>query len=76
MKILSKGLHRGICKIPSHLLNDGVFKITMMIVADGSHPLFNYDTGLTLEIQENRIASAWSGKWPGIVRPKMPFYFD
>ena len=76
VKILSKGLHRGICKIPSHLLNDGVFKITMMIVADGSHPLFNYDTGLTLEIQENRMASAWSGKWPGIVRPKMPFYFD
>jgi lipopolysaccharide transport system ATP-binding protein len=75
-KILSKGLHKGVCKIPAHLLNDGIFKVTMMIVAESSYALYNFDKGLTLEIQENRSSSAWSGKWPGVVRPQMPFSLD
>jgi lipopolysaccharide transport system ATP-binding protein len=75
-KILSKGVHKGTCKIPANFLNDGNFKITMMIVAEASYALYNFDKGLTLEIHEDRGATAWSGKWPGVVRPQMPFYLD
>src|SRR5258705_12361886 len=42
-KYLSIGLHKGICKIPANLMNDGVFKITMMIVGDASYPLYNFE---------------------------------
>ena len=75
-KYLSTGLHKGICKIPPNLLNDGVFNITMMIVGDASYPIYNFDKGLSLEIHEERSASGWSGKWPGVVRPQMPFSLD
>jgi lipopolysaccharide transport system ATP-binding protein len=75
-KYLSTGLHKGICKIPPNLLNDGVFNITMMIVGDASYPIYNFDKGLSLEIHEERSASGWSGKWPGLVRPQMPFSLD
>ena len=75
-KHLSTGLHKGICKIPANLLNDGVFNITMMIVGDSSYPIYNFEKGLTLEIHEERSASGWSGKWPGVVRPQMPFSLD
>src|ERR1700676_5344029 len=30
-KYLSKGIHKGICQIPANLLNDGLYKISMMM---------------------------------------------
>lgn len=75
-KLLSAGLHKGVCKIPSYLLNDGIYTITMMLVGNSSYALYNFDEGLTLEINEERAKSGWSGKWPGIVRPQMPFSLD
>lgn len=75
-KRLPTGLHKGVCNIPSHLLNDGIYTITMMIVADASYALYNFDQGLTVEIHEDRAMSGWSGKYPGVVRPQMPFSLE
>ena len=66
------GLHAAICCIPKDLLNDGIYYISMLVVEDGV-PVYNFANTLTFEVNENRQASVWHGKWPGILRPKLDF---
>lgn len=73
-KKLNIGLHRSVCKIPSRFLNDGVYIISMMVVCD-SRALFNFSKMISFEISEERNASSWHGKWPGVVRPDLDFKF-
>lgn len=75
-KRLARGIHKGVCNIPANLMNDGIYKITMMIVGESSYALYNFDKGITLEINESRSSSAWNGKWPGVIRPQIPFFLD
>ncbi|MDN3655880.1 polysaccharide ABC transporter ATP-binding protein [Ferruginibacter paludis] len=75
-KILTKGLHKGICLIPSNLLNDGLYMVSMMIVIDRSHALFNYENAVSFEVNENRTPGGWHGKWPGFIRPQLDFTLD
>ncbi len=75
-KELSKGVHKGLCSIPGNLLNDGIYSVSMMIVKDGTTPIFNYEGGASFEVVENRPASRWHGKWPGFVRPKLSFILE
>jgi len=70
---LSEGLHKGVCEIPAHLLNDGAYSVSMMVVAEGSYALYNFEHQVSFEINENRDASGWHGKHPGLVRPKLNF---
>lgn len=72
-KKLSIGLHKGVCKIPKQLLNDGVYSVSMMIVAEKSYPLYNFENLVSFEVNEEREASGWHGKWPGYVRPNLEF---
>ncbi len=69
-----RGLWEGLCIIPGHVLNDGAYTISMMIVQDQSSCLYNLDRALSFEIADFREAGAWHGKWPGAVRP-MNFSF-
>lgn len=75
-KYLKAGLHKGICHIPANLLNDGVYKISMMIVGEGSYSVFYFEDAVNFEISENRRASAWHGNWIGMVRPALQFTLD
>jgi lipopolysaccharide transport system ATP-binding protein len=75
-KILSKGVHKGICRIPGNLLNDGIYTVSMMIVRNGSTSLYNYESSVSFEVTENREATGWHGKWPGFVRPKLNFILE
>ena len=72
---LAVGLHKGICNIPGNLLNDGIYKVSMMIVGDGSYSLFYYENSISFEVHENRNASGWHGKWIGVIRPRLDFNF-
>ena len=71
-KSIGPGLHSAVCIIPSNLLNDGVYYISMLVVADGVG-IYNFENTVTFEVNENRQASVWHGKWPGLVRPKLDF---
>ena len=73
-KYLGSGLRRSVCRIPSHFLNDGYYYISMMVVAERSYPLFNFEEAVTFEVHENRAASGWHGKMPGFIRPKLDFF--
>ncbi|MBJ6119784.1 ABC transporter ATP-binding protein [Pontibacter sp. BT310] len=70
---LTKGVHKGVCRIPEHLLNDGSYSISMMIVAERSYALYNFEDVVMFEVHENRAPSGWHGKRPGFVRPKLDF---
>jgi lipopolysaccharide transport system ATP-binding protein len=75
-RYLEKGIVKGTCKIPANLLNNNIYIVTMMIVADSSYPLYNYDDGISLEVHEDRTKSGWHGKWPGLLRPNLEFKFE
>jgi lipopolysaccharide transport system ATP-binding protein len=60
-----KGLISGECTIPGYFLNDGSYTISMMIVKDTVTPF---------DVEDYREGIAWYGKWPGYVRPQIPFH--
>jgi len=72
-KVLSKGIHKGVCSIPGNLLNDNIYTISMMVVEDRSNSLFFYENAVSFEVNEKREASGWHGKRMGIVRPNLNF---
>lgn len=72
-KFLKKGLRKGRCRIPEHLLNDGYYSISMMVVAESSYALYNFEDVVAFEVHEKRAVSGWHGKVPGFVRPKLDF---
>jgi lipopolysaccharide transport system ATP-binding protein len=72
-KVLSKGIHKGICSIPANLLNDNNYTVSMMLVENRSVPLFFYEKAVAFEVNENRTGGGWHGKWPGVVRPNLNF---
>jgi lipopolysaccharide transport system ATP-binding protein len=68
----SSGQHSAICKIPPDLLNDGIYNISMLVVVNGE-ARYSFTNAITFEVNENRQANVWHGKWPGILRPKLDF---
>lgn len=75
-RFLKAGVHKAICEIPSHLLNDGVYSVSMMIVAERSYPIYNFTEAVFFEVNEKRDPSGWHGKHPGIVRPNLKFSLE
>lgn len=73
-KPFGKGLIAGECTIPGFFLNDGSYTISMMIVKDTVTPLFVMEEGITFDVEDYREGIAWYGKWPGYVRPQIPFH--
>jgi len=71
--VLDKGAYLASCLIPGNLLNTGVFSISFMVVKDTSVPLYNFEHVLTFEVEEEREATNWHGKFPGFVRPNIEF---
>jgi lipopolysaccharide transport system ATP-binding protein len=72
-KILSKGLHKGVCEIPGNLLNDGLYSVSIMVVGESSYALYNFEDAVNFEVTEKREGSNWHGKHPGFVRPQLNF---
>jgi lipopolysaccharide transport system ATP-binding protein len=66
---LQPGLSKFTCHIPGDFLNDGIYKISMMIVKD-STSIFMLNDGLIFEMKDSERKANWFGKWPGVVRPK------
>jgi lipopolysaccharide transport system ATP-binding protein len=66
-----KGIIRGICHIPANFLNDEAYSIMIMIVKDMSASIFTLKDILVFEVKDGKRESAWYGKWPGVVRPKL-----
>jgi len=65
------GLIRVVCTIPGDFLNDGGYRVQLMIVRDTSTILYNHQSLLTFEVRDVPRPYSWYGKWIGVVRPKL-----
>lgn len=64
------GLFRSAVHIPGDLLNDGLHRLTLLIVRDQSSVIFRMDDALSFDVQDSiERRPDWHGKWIGAVRP-------
>ena len=70
---LKPGQHSSTLKIPGRLLNDDIYTIKLFFVKDTSAVVFAIEDILTFEVVDEQRTGSWFGKWPGAVRPSLPF---
>jgi lipopolysaccharide transport system ATP-binding protein len=68
-RVYPKGAVREVCRIPGNLLNDGTYRIAIMIVRDRFHGIYRIDDLLVFDVQDVEREVQWYGKWYGVVRP-------
>lgn len=65
------GLIKGVCHIPGDFMNDGSYRVRLLIVRDRSVALMDLDDAATFVVHDIERQGAWYGKWVGAVRPKL-----
>ncbi len=69
---LPKGVFRSTCSIPADLLNDGVYRVSVMFVEDTSVVISGQNDLLEFEVHDDHSERGkWYGKWVGVTRPKL-----
>jgi lipopolysaccharide transport system ATP-binding protein len=64
------GLFRSVCYLPGDLLNDGLHRVTLLVVENQAHILYSHEDLLTFEVHEDAaMREGWYGDWPGAMRP-------
>jgi len=64
------------CRVPAHLLNDGICVVTAVILEGSSSVRQTVPEALIFEVQDSSRSDGWHGKWPGCVRPMLSWSFD
>jgi lipopolysaccharide transport system ATP-binding protein len=59
------------CRIPENLLNDGGYRIQILVVRNMSVIVLNCSDALLFEVHDSPRLIAWYGKWPGVIRPEL-----
>ena len=66
------GLFRSTCHVPRDLLNDNVYRVTLLFVKDSTTVLHVEEGLLSFEIHDSLHGrDEWYGKWQGVVRPAL-----
>lgn len=65
------GFIKGVCHIPGDLLNDGIYRVLLMISKDITRQIFKLEEVLFFEVQDVEREIDWQDKWPGAVRPRL-----
>ena len=60
-------------QIPGNLLYDDIYTINLLFVKDSSTKIFTIEDLLTFEVVDEAREGSWFGKWPGAIRPILPF---
>jgi lipopolysaccharide transport system ATP-binding protein len=69
-KPLPVGLYRSCCHIPGDLLNNGTYRVQLVVVKNQSVELFSIEDALVFEVHDVRLGKVpWHGKILGVVRP-------
>ena len=58
------------CIIPANTLNDNIYNIDLMVVAEGPTVLHNIKEVLTIQGHEGEREGVWMGKFPGLIKPQ------
>ncbi len=71
-KPLPAGLFRTRCHIPGNMLNDGAYRVSLLVIKDSATVVHREDDALVFEIQDNvEDRNGWYGAWDGVIRPKL-----
>jgi lipopolysaccharide transport system ATP-binding protein len=66
------GLFRDVCHVPGDLLNDGTYRVELMVVHDDANVVLRLDDVLVFEVADSgELRGGWYGRWAGIVRPML-----
>ena len=66
------GLFRTRCHIPGNMLNDGAYRVSLLVIKDSATVVHREDDALVFEIQDNvDDRNGWYGRWAGVIRPKL-----
>ena len=64
------GRFRDVCHIPGDLLNDGRYRVELLVVQDENTVVYRHDDVLAFEVADSSdLRGSWYGRWPGVVRP-------
>ena len=66
------GLFRSECHVPGDLLNDGIYRVVVLVVRDHKDLVFRFEDIVTFEARDApERRGDWYGKWHGAVRPEL-----
>lgn len=66
------GLFRDVCHVPGDLLNDGTYRVELMVVHDDANIVLRLDDVLVFEVADSaELRGGWYGRWEGVVRPML-----
>ncbi|MGA9667123.1 MAG: polysaccharide ABC transporter ATP-binding protein [Gallionella sp.] len=68
-KVYPKGVVKGTCHIPGNFLNDGIYRVRLLIVKEMSKAIIDVEDVAMFEVHDVVRERAWFGKWLGAVRP-------
>jgi lipopolysaccharide transport system ATP-binding protein len=61
--------------IPGNLLNDNCYIISLRILKNNAHTIFEVENCATFEVQDLREGLTYFGEWSGIIRPDVKVEF-
>jgi len=65
-------LFRSACHVPGDFLNDGVHRLSLLVVEDQGRIIYQHEDLLAFEVHEDaRTREGWLGDWPGATRPML-----
>jgi lipopolysaccharide transport system ATP-binding protein len=71
------GLFRSACHIPRNLLNDGTYRVSLLVVEKQAIIIYQHDDLLVFDILDDPASRGlWFGKWAGVVRPNLDWETD
>jgi lipopolysaccharide transport system ATP-binding protein len=66
------GLFRSTCYIPGDLLNDGTYRILLLLVKNQKYIIHRQQDILLFEVHDTGEGrGSWFGKWNGVIRPNL-----
>lgn len=66
------GLFRSVCFFPGDLLNDGTYRISLLVVKGETMIIYQLDDILEFDVLDDPDRRGrWYGKWVGVVRPDL-----
>lgn len=71
---LAVGVYRDVCRIPGDLLNDGIHSMELCVFRDRGEVIYQQRDLLVVHVADAPdLRGGWFGKWPGAVRPILPW---
>lgn len=69
---MPKGLMRSSFTVPADLMNNGVYRVTLVALLGASY-LTEWDDVVTFEVHDSasEVRGAYHEEWPGVVRPRL-----